>query len=173
VAGVIGAKGRRDSLLQVSHRQEPPWLDALVLAARPLGLDRVEPRAFGRRLAPDDPHPGAAGLDLSADLGDERRSRLRDRIASGVQDQSLLAHLEGPNPERQVAATNEQCNRAAGRAGSNPAQLAPLPIIHASDVPVRAVELKRKLSRSDAGAVVIRAPIPTAEVLEGASGRKS
>ena len=142
---MVGAKGRRDSLLQVGRRQEPHWLDALVLATRPLGLDRVEPRAFGRRLALDDPHPGAAGLDLSADLGGERRSRLRDRIAPGVQDQSLPAHLEGPNPERHVTATNELCNRAAGLAGSNPTQLAPLPIIHASDVPARAFGLKRKL----------------------------
>jgi hypothetical protein len=168
-----------------------------VLAVRPLGFERVAPRVLGRQLARDDPHPGAARLDLSADLGGvagdedpvaasgaalpegrlheagDERLRIRRSVPrrEDPQNGSSLLQSEhvfrlgiglsvgvGPGaadtPLDQIAVNDARrphksryvaCARLYIETQRRPWPRPLRPIIQASDVPVRAFGLKRKL----------------------------
>ena len=84
---------RIDPCFQVGGTQQPLGVRDRSLAMDPLGLDRIEPRAFGWQPIGDEPHALPAPLD-GVVMGSQPRSNLLADVPRGV----IPDHDQGGHP---------------------------------------------------------------------------
>src|SRR5918995_692051 len=120
------AKRGTDAVAQLGRRQEPCRSHHPPLAVRPLGLDRIEPRALARQLAAHDAHALPGLLDGAVVLTDPGPHLLADMPGGVVPDQE-----QGPLADGSQLATaplQELAGHVADRAPVHkpqPARLVP------------------------------------------------